>query len=1005
MAPDLPKNLIERPREFNQLLNFLLGEDKEEPITITTSFRGAGGLGKTTLASAICHHDDIITAYDDGILWVTLGQRPQIREELTKLYAALTGQRPGFIDEEDVTIHLAQKLEDLNCLIVIDDVWDLTHLRPFLRIGKHSARLITTRNFSVAAETKSVNVNEMTNPEAVEMLTNRLTSGNENVQLFQHLARRLGEWPLLLELAGAALRHRLERGDTIRGAVSYLNRKLDKQGVSAFDQWNPQERHQAITRTIEVSLDHFKEAERMRYFELAIFPEDEQIPLKEISMLWGLDDFEVEELIQQFDNFSLLVFNLRTSMCRVHDVMRAYMAGQIIDSPALHGRLLNSWGDPLRLSSNYAWHWFSYHLVKAERQLELRNLLLDFHWLQAKLEATNINSLLRDFLLVPNDHKLRVVASTLQLSAHVLAEDKKQLARQLLGRLHDDHSPEITMLREKAMSWRSAPWLIPLEPNLTPPGGTLILTLKGHHGRIRCLAMVPQSSLVISGSDDCTLKLWDPKQGKEVRTFAGHKDWVRAVAVSFNGQQAVSISDDRTLRIWNLANSELEKTIYHNVDRPLALAVTPDGQYAISATDDHSLRVWDLKNGVIQRTLLGHLAKINVLQVTSCGNWLISASDDRTIKVWNLKDGTERYDLKGHTHRVNALSIMPDNQNLVFASSDDTLRLWDFQKGIFLKVLRKAIGVKGLGATPDGKYVLASCEDNKIQMWSVRECTLRQTFIGHNACVNSVALSSDGTFAVSASDDHTLRVWDLTEETNTFPFKGHFERVRAIVVSPDGKRAVSTSDDRTMRFWELDNRTQTHAPIERNHWPIAFTSDGKNILSSAGDATIALINLDAMLPTKIFFGHTDRIRALASTDDGKYLISASDDRTIKIWDLEKVKLKMTIPIQGRYWVRALAVTPNSQFIVSAVDSQTIKVWSFEKGTEYQSISGLTARQNSLAIFPSGQRFISGSDDCTVKVWTVGCESSDLILKGHIARVNDVDVLSEKYVISCSHDHM
>ena len=218
---------------FEQLMNQLLDKGRENPVTITTALHGAGGLGKTTLAAALCHHDDIITAFDDGILWVTLGQKPQIQAGLTKLYAALTGEHPGFVDEEDAAFHLAQKLEDKSCLIVIDDVWDAAHLQTFMRGGDHCTRLITTRNFDIAAETKRVNVDEMTSSEAIQMLTARLPIPTSALEPFHDLARRLGEWPLLLELGNGTLRQLIGRGDTLDNALAYLNEKLDDQGIVA----------------------------------------------------------------------------------------------------------------------------------------------------------------------------------------------------------------------------------------------------------------------------------------------------------------------------------------------------------------------------------------------------------------------------------------------------------------------------------------------------------------------------------------------------------------------------------------------------------------------------------------------------------------------------------------------------------------------------------------------------------------------------------------------------
>jgi hypothetical protein len=146
MVPDLPENFVERPDEFGRLKNLLLKPDRNEPVAITTALSGAGGFGKTTLAAALCHDEDIIQNFDDGILWVTLGQSPNVSNALVTVYAALTGERPGFADEQDAAFELGQKLEDRTCLLVIDDVWDDRHLRPFLRGGKGCGRLFTCRD-------------------------------------------------------------------------------------------------------------------------------------------------------------------------------------------------------------------------------------------------------------------------------------------------------------------------------------------------------------------------------------------------------------------------------------------------------------------------------------------------------------------------------------------------------------------------------------------------------------------------------------------------------------------------------------------------------------------------------------------------------------------------------------------------------------------------------------------------------------------------------------------
>src|SRR6266545_3730894 len=72
MAPEPPEDFIERPEEFGGLKTALLSP-KGDAVAITAALRGAGGFGKTALAIALCHDDDIQEAYFDGILWVTIG--------------------------------------------------------------------------------------------------------------------------------------------------------------------------------------------------------------------------------------------------------------------------------------------------------------------------------------------------------------------------------------------------------------------------------------------------------------------------------------------------------------------------------------------------------------------------------------------------------------------------------------------------------------------------------------------------------------------------------------------------------------------------------------------------------------------------------------------------------------------------------------------------------------------------------------------------------------------
>lgn len=149
MADDLGV-YIQRSKEYDALIDLLLDTERDEPKAITSALalKGAGGYGKTTLARAICHDERIQEAFDDGILWVTLGESASydtVREQLESLIFALSGERANAPTLEAAKTRLRELLGDRDILLVIDDVWNADHVRPFLEGGERVARLITTR--------------------------------------------------------------------------------------------------------------------------------------------------------------------------------------------------------------------------------------------------------------------------------------------------------------------------------------------------------------------------------------------------------------------------------------------------------------------------------------------------------------------------------------------------------------------------------------------------------------------------------------------------------------------------------------------------------------------------------------------------------------------------------------------------------------------------------------------------------------------------------------------
>jgi WD40 repeat protein len=144
--------------------------------------------------------------------------------------------------------------------------------------------------------------------------------------------------------------------------------------------------------------------------------------------------------------------------------------------------------------------------------------LLEYaHYLEAKLTATDTNAMIAGYSYFREDKDLQLVQSTIRLSAHVLARDARQLAGQLTGRLLSNTSSSIQSYGEQAAGGKAWPWLRPLSPSLTAPGGPLIRTLEGHTGGVNAVAMTPDGRRAVSASTDRTLRLWDLESGQTIR--------------------------------------------------------------------------------------------------------------------------------------------------------------------------------------------------------------------------------------------------------------------------------------------------------------------------------------------------------------------------------------------------------------------------------------------------------------------------------------------------------
>ncbi len=1018
MVDDLPEFFVSRPVEFELLIHQLLDMDKERPLAITAALRGAGGYGKTTLAKAICHDERIQNSFDDGILWVTLGENPRdITAKVQDLIYILSGNRPGFSDIQAASSWLAELLADRDILIIIDDVWNRAHLNPFLQGGNCCARLITTRNSdTLPPKSKQVNLDAMKHGEASNLLGFDLP--HDEADAINALSSRLGEWPLLLKLANAVLCERVRnRGQSLADAIAYVNRVLDKRGLTAFDARNPANRNQAVSSTISVSLELLSNQEQARFDELAIFPEDTDIPLETIEKLWqhaGFDDVDTESLCERLAQLSLLHnFDLNDRLILLHDVVRSYLRTKNNEQlVAINTRFLDAWNlknwVDLPTEEIYLWKYLAIHLCESNQTESLRELLLTYSWLNNKLAFCNVNALLSDYDFLSQDSELHLLQSVLRLSSNQLTRDRSQLTGHLIGRLMFQKSPELKALIIQAIQAKKRPWLRPLFPSLTLPGGPLLRTLEGHSGPVISVAISPDGKTAVSGSDNQTL-VWELASGEIIHTLEGHSAMVRTVAISPDGKTAVSGSDNQTL-VWELASGKIIHTLEgYTYDQINAVAISPDGKTAVVGSNNKNLKVWDLESGELIHTLEGHSTSVNTIAINPDGKTAVSGSNDKTLKVWDMASGEIIHTLVGHDSWINAVAISPDSKTAVSGSDDQTLKVWNLESGELIHTLEGHNNtVTVVAISSDGKTVVSGSGDQTLKVWDLISVEIIHTLVGHDRWIKAIAISPDGKTAVSGSDDQTLKVWNLESGELIHTLEGHGFWVNAVAISPDSKTAVSGSYDQTLKVWDLTSVEIIHTLVGhgRRINAVAISPDSKTAVSGSDDQTLKVWNLESGELIHTLEGHSDSVNSVAISPDGKTAVSGSDDQTLKVWDLTSVEIIHTM-VGHDSRINAITISPDGKTAVSGSEDQTMKVWDLasceiihtmeETKSRYRNPS---CRVHTIAINPNGKTAVSGSFDGNLRLWDL--ESGELIntLKGHSGPVNSVAISPDgKMVVS------
>jgi WD40 repeat protein/energy-coupling factor transporter ATP-binding protein EcfA2 len=510
-------------------------------------------------------------------------------------------------------------------------------------------------------------------------------------------------------------------------------------------------------------------------------------------------------------------------------------------------------------------------------------------------------------------------------------------------------------------------------------------------GIVHSIAFSLDGKMFATGSDNHTVVLWDVATRQPIGPpLGGHTDWVSSVAFSPDGRTLASSSNDGTVILWDVTTRQpIGQPLSADEGAVYSIAFSPDGKTVASAVSGNSIILWDpATRQRIGQPLRGHTAAIASIAFSSDGKTLASGGYDNTIILWNVETQQPiEAPLTDHAGFVYSVTFSPDGQILASASGDKTIILWDLKtrRPIDQPLRGHTNSVDCLTFSGDGKTLASGSFDNTLILWDVSTAgksnvatrqPIGRTLAVDRGFVSTIAFSPDGKTIASVSYDNTILFWDVDTRQVINELRNKQVGIISLAFSPEGKILASGSGDSTIVLWDVTTLRPIGEPLH-NHTSrvssVAFSPDGKILASGSWDHIIILWDVATRQPIgRPLIGHTADVLTVAFSPDGRTLASGGSDGLVVFWEVATQQpIGQPLSRPANVVVSSVAFSPDGKILAFGSFDNTIILTEVATGQSVGAPLGRhTGPVTSVVFSPDGKTLASGSDDDTVILWDV-----------------------------------
>nr|XP_009614879.1 angio-associated migratory cell protein-like [Nicotiana tomentosiformis] len=296
--------------------------------------------------------------------------------------------------------------------------------------------------------------------------------------------------------------------------------------------------------------------------------------------------------------------------------------------------------------------------------------------------------------------------------------------------------------------------------------GDFAFEIEGHENSVSSLAFSTDGRLLASGSFDCHIRVWDITSGSSKGTLecpGGGIEWVRWHP---RAHVVLAGSEDSSVWMWNADNMAFMNMFLGHRRSVTCGGFTPDGKLICTRSDDATLRIWDPRSAQSIHVVSGHpyhTEGLTCLTISVDSTLALTGSKDGSAHIVNITTGRVVTSLSAHTDSIECVGFSASAPWASTGGLDNNLIIWDLQHSSPRSICKHADGVTCLLWLGQSTYVATGCVGGKVRIWDSHSGDCVTTFNGHTRAIQSIAASSNGEYLVSASIDGTARVFETVE--------------------------------------------------------------------------------------------------------------------------------------------------------------------------------------------------------------------------------------------------